>query len=87
MGGRTLVAYSPGNFVAHHDDPILANQLEGMLSCDFVRQPDGGVQIENIVWTPLVNHDQEGPAPCTSRRIAPRSWHPGIVGWAASRTR
>ena len=55
-GNRTLVAYSLGNFVVNHDSPQAKNQLEGMLSCDFVREEDGEVSIENVVWTPLVMH-------------------------------
>ena len=56
-GNRTLVAYSLGNFVVNHDAPSAKNQLEGMLSCDFVREEeDGEVSIENVVWTPLVMH-------------------------------
>ena len=56
-GNRTLVAYSLGNFVVNHDAPSAKNQLEGMLSCDFVREEeDGEVGIENVVWTPLVMH-------------------------------
>ena len=56
-GNRTLVAYSLGNFVVNHDSPSAKNQLEGMLSCDFVREEeDGEVSIENVVWTPLVMH-------------------------------
>ncbi len=54
-GNRTLVAYSLGNFVVNHDSPSAKNQLEGMLSCDFVKE-DGEVSIENVVWTPLVMH-------------------------------
>lgn len=58
-GHRTLVAYSLGNFVSRHEAPALENELEGMLSCDFVRE-DGVVSIQNVVWTPLVNHTEEG---------------------------
>ena len=54
-GNRTLVAYSLGNFLSHHEAPSADNELEGMLSCDFVKTGDG-VRIENVVWTPLVNH-------------------------------
>ena len=57
-GHRTLVAYSLGNFVADHDYPGPANSLEGMLSCDFVRDGDQ-IIIENIVWTPLVFHTDD----------------------------
>lgn len=55
-GNRTLVAYSLGNFVVNHDAPSPQNQLEGMLSCDFVRGEGGDVSIENVTWTPLVMH-------------------------------
>ena len=58
-GHRTLVAYSLGNFVSRHEAPALENELEGMLSCDFVRE-GGEVSIQNVVWTPLVNHTEEG---------------------------
>ena len=58
-GHRTLVAYSLGIFVSRHEAPALENELEGMLSCDFVRE-DGVVSIQNVVWTPLVNHTEEG---------------------------
>ena len=56
-GHETLVAYSLGNFIADHDDPYDKNVIEGMLSCDFVRdQGTTDVRIENIKWTPLVFH-------------------------------
>ena len=55
-GHRTLVTYSLGNFLIDHADPIPENVLEGMLTCDFVRDDAGNVGIENIVWTPLVLH-------------------------------
>ncbi len=55
-GNRTLVAYSLGNFVSRHEAPSPKNELEGMLSCDFVRGEDGAVSVQNVVWTPLVNH-------------------------------
>lgn len=58
-GHRTLVAYSLGNFLSHHASPSLENELEGMLSCDFVKTDDG-ISIENVTWTPLVNHGEEG---------------------------
>ena len=54
-GNRTLVAYSLGNFLSKHESPGPKNELEGMLSCDFVKEGDE-VRIENVVWTPLVNH-------------------------------
>lgn len=55
-GHRTLVAYSLGNFLSRHESPQPKNELEGMLSCDFVRGENGSVGIENVVWTPLVNY-------------------------------
>ena len=54
-GHQTLVAYSLGNFLSRHEAPDAYNELEGMLSCDFVRQ-GSTVTIENATWTPLVNH-------------------------------
>ena len=57
-GHQTLVAYSLGNFLSRHDAPGLENELEGMLSCDFVKE-NGEVRIENVAWTPLVNHTEE----------------------------
>lgn len=59
-GGKTLVAYSLGNFLSHHETPDLENELEGMLSCDFVRREDGAVSVENVTWIPLVNHSEDG---------------------------
>ena len=58
-GHRTLVAYSLGNFVSNHETPAPLNELEGMLSCEFVRDNDI-ITIENIEWIPLVNHTEEG---------------------------
>lgn len=58
-GNKTLVAYSLGNFLSCHETPDAENELEGMLSCDFVRGEDGTVAIENVAWTPLVNHTEE----------------------------
>ena len=59
-GHQTLVAYSLGNFLADHEVPYDINVVEGMLSCDFVREPDSSsVQIRNIKWTPLVCHSTE----------------------------
>ena len=56
-GHKTLVAYSLGDFMSNHDEPLPLNELEGMLTCDFVR--DAGsteVRVENVRWVPLVNH-------------------------------
>ena len=58
-GHRTLVAYSLGNFVSNHEAPLVNNEFGGMLSCDFVKT-DGAVSIENVVWTPIVNHTEPG---------------------------
>ena len=56
-GHRTLVAFSLGNFLADHESPSAINVLEGMLSCDFVRDEGGSdIRIENVKWTPLVCH-------------------------------
>lgn len=57
---RTLVAYSLGNFLADHEAPLADNVLEGMLTCDFVRQEEGGpVTVQNVRWIPLVCHSDE----------------------------
>ena len=62
-GNRTLVCYSLGNFIIQHAAPTPNNDLEGMLSCDFVRHDaegeDGSIEIENIKWIPLVYHGVE----------------------------
>lgn len=58
-GNRTLVAYSLGNFLSNHDAPAPLNELEGMLSCTFVKDASG-VRVEDAAWTPLVNHCEEG---------------------------
>ncbi|WP_253904876.1 CapA family protein, partial [Adlercreutzia sp. ZJ473] len=59
-GHQALVAYSLGNFLSHHDTPHVKNELEGMLTCDFVRDAESGdVRVENAAWTPLVNHTDE----------------------------
>ena len=55
-GNRTLVAYSLGNFTSNHEYTHIYNELEGMLSCDFVKEGDGEVRIENVAWVPLVMH-------------------------------
>ena len=55
-GNQTLVAYSLGNFTSNHEAPHIQNELEGMLSCDFVKEGDGEVRIENVTWVPLVMH-------------------------------
>lgn len=56
-GNKTLVAYSLGNFLSTME--TVDTQLEGMLSLDFVKK-EGVVTIENIIWTPLVNHFGDG---------------------------
>ncbi len=38
----------------------MINDLGGMLTCDFVKADDGSIGIENVSWTPLVMHEQEG---------------------------
>jgi len=58
-GNKTLVAYSLGNFLSRHDLAEPMNELGGMLSCDFVKD-EAGVRIENVQWTPVVNHSEEG---------------------------
>lgn len=63
-GNKTLVCYSLGNFIIQHAAPTPNNDLEGMLSCDFVRVDDedgnGVVSIENVKWVALVYHGVEG---------------------------
>ena len=57
---RTLVAFSLGNFLADHEAPLPDNVLEGMLTCDFVRnEKNGPVSVENVRWIPLVCHSNE----------------------------
>lgn len=56
-GNKTLVAYSLGNFLSTME--TVDTQLEGMLSLDFVKK-DGKITMENIVWTPLINHFGDG---------------------------
>ena len=58
-GNKTLVCYSLGNFVSHHDYPDAYNELEGMLSCNFVRGANGEVTVENVTFIPLVNHTND----------------------------
>lgn len=58
-GYQTLVAYSLGNFVSSHEAPLPSNELEGMLSCTFVKE-DGQVRIEDAAFTPLINHTENG---------------------------
>ncbi len=58
-GHRTLVCYSLGNFLIQHSDPTPDNDLEGMMSCDFVREDNGSISIRNIKWIPLVYHGAE----------------------------
>ncbi|WP_165249281.1 CapA family protein [Adlercreutzia sp. ZJ141] len=75
-GHKTLVAYSLGNFLSCHETPGLENELEGMLCCDFVRNDDGAVSIENVVWRPLVNHTAENDY----RVFALRDYTPELAG-------
>lgn len=56
-GNQTLVAYGLGNFISTME--TTDTQLGGMLSLDFVVKGDD-VSIENIEWTPLVNHFGDG---------------------------
>lgn len=56
-GNKTLVAYCLGNFLSTME--TVDTQLEGMLSLDFVKSGDK-VAIENVVWTPLINHFGDG---------------------------
>lgn len=56
-GNKTLVAYCLGNFLSTME--TIDTQLEGMLSLDFVKNGDK-VSIENVVWTPLINHFGDG---------------------------
>lgn len=57
-GNKTLVAYGLGNFLSTMES--LDNQLEGMLTLDFVRVEEQ-VVIENVKFVPLINHFGEGP--------------------------
>lgn len=59
-GNKTLVAYSLGNFLSNHEQSIPLVELEGMLQCDFVRDAVGAITIENVSWTPLINHPEPG---------------------------
>lgn len=64
---KTLVCYSLGNFLSNHDNSNALPQLEGALSCDFVRDASTGkVSIENVTFVPLVNHRvlSDDPAKC-----------------------
>ena len=54
---QTLVAYSLGNFLSTME--TVDTQLQGMLSLDFVKKEED-VTIENVVWTPLINHFGDG---------------------------
>lgn len=57
-GNKTLVAYGLGNFLSTMES--VDNQLEGMLTLDFVRVEEN-VVIENVQFIPLINHFGEGP--------------------------
>ncbi|MGN0076800.1 MAG: CapA family protein [Parafannyhessea sp.] len=52
--GRTLVAYGLGDFVSGYHVPGCV--LSGMLSCDIVRKPKGGLAVRNVVWHTLIEH-------------------------------
>ena len=57
-GGKTLVAWCLGDFASGYTwiDCILG----GMMSCDFVRGEGGGVTVENVKWTPTIEHMENG---------------------------
>ena len=42
-GHKTLMLYSLGNFLTYHAYPEIENQLEGMMTCDFVKDAAGTV--------------------------------------------
>lgn len=65
-GNKTLVCYSLGNFLSNHDNSNELPQLEGSMSCDFVKDSSGKVSIENVKFMPLVNHRvlDSDPAKC-----------------------
>ena len=58
-GNKTLVCYSLGNFLSHHDFPDAYNELEGMISCNFVKNTEGEISIEDVAFIPLVNHTDD----------------------------
>lgn len=58
-GNKTLVCYSLGNFLSHHDYPDAYNELEGMISCNFVKNAEGKISIEDVAFIPLVNHTDD----------------------------
>ena len=53
-GGRTLVAYSIGNFISAQLNG--RNMLGALLGFDIVRTVEDTVQIENVKITPIVTH-------------------------------
>lgn len=55
-GNKTLVAYSLGNFLSTME--TVDTQLEGMLSLNFIKK-DNKISIDNVTWTPLINHFDE----------------------------
>lgn len=57
-GNDTLVAWCLGDFASGYTwiDCILG----GMMSCDFVRGEDGSVTVENVEWTPTIEHMEGG---------------------------
>ncbi len=56
-GNKTLVAYSLGNFLSNHDNSNTLPQLEGMMTCNFVKdETNNTISIENVSFVPLVNH-------------------------------
>ena len=83
-GNRTLVAYSLGNFLSNHDAPAPLNELEGMLSCTFVKDANG-VRVEDAAWTPFGQPLRGGRlgrvrARAITRPIWPRATH-GSAAW------
>ncbi|MDD8049390.1 MAG: CapA family protein [Thomasclavelia sp.] len=53
-GHKTLVIYSLGNVISTMKE--VDTQLEMMFTCDFVKNKDKTISIENIKVTPLINH-------------------------------
>ncbi|MBR3314710.1 MAG: CapA family protein [Atopobiaceae bacterium] len=53
-----LCVYSLGDFVSAYTLPSAV--LSGMLTCDFVRDDNGEVSVENPVWHALIEHRSGG---------------------------
>ncbi len=80
-GNQCLVAYSLGNFLSRHEIAPPEVELGGMLNCTFVKD-ETGVHIENLVWSPLVNHyDGESFAVYPLQDYSPKlaSVHPTLA--------